>query len=93
MPESFSTKSSGEPPLKPDPEALRQAKEERDVLITYVSTQNEVADPLTKRTSPQLNKGFYPKWGLVTLASLGGVTDSERPRAGPAPVSRDKKNK
>ena len=37
-------------------EALRQGKEERDVLITYVSTQNQVADPLTKPVSPQLNK-------------------------------------
>ena len=44
-------------------EALRQAKDEKDVLITYVSTQNQVADPLTKPTSPQLNRGFYPKWG------------------------------
>ena len=43
-------------------------------------------------TSPQLNKGFYPKWGLVTLdASSGGVADSERQR--PSPVSREKKNK
>ena len=73
-------------------EALRQAKDEKDVLITYVSTQNQVADPLTKPTSPQLNKGFYPKWGLVTLdASSGGVTNSERQR--PLPVSREKKNK
>ena len=73
-------------------EALRQAKDEKEVLITYVSTQNQVADPLTKPTSPQLNKGFYPKWGLVTLdASSGGVTDSERQR--PLPVSREKKNK
>ena len=73
-------------------EALRQAKDEKEILITYVSTHNQVADPLTKPTSPQLNKGFYPKWGLVTLdASSGGVTDSERPR--PSPVSREKKNK
>ena len=45
-------------------DALRQAKEEKEILITYVSTQNQVADLLTKPTSPQLNKGFYPKWGL-----------------------------
>ena len=51
-------------------EALRQAKDEKDVLITYASTQNQVADPLTKPTSPQLNKGFYPKWGLVTWTPL-----------------------
>ena len=77
-------------------EALRQAKEENEVLITYVSTRNQVADPLTKPTSPQLNKGFYPKWGLVVLdpdASSGGVNDVERQTPTLGPVSREKKNK
>ena len=71
---------------------MRQAKEEKEILITYVSTQNQVADPLTKRTSPQLNKGFYPKWGLVTLHnSSGGVTDSERQTPGHLPASQGRR--
>ena len=77
-------------------EALKQSKEEQDVLITYVSTQNQVGDPLTKPTSPQLNKGFNPKCGLVTLDAFSkGAVDSERPRPSPSPepVSRVKKNK
>ena len=75
-------------------EALRQAKEEREVLITYVSAQNQVADPLTKPTSPQLNKGFYPKWGLVPMNPTSGrVSDNERQRPGLVPVSKEKKNK
>ena len=45
-------------------EALRQAKEEREVLITFVSSTHQAADPLTKPTPPQTSARAYAKWSF-----------------------------
>eukprot|EP00971_Amphidinium_carterae_P231049 4584871-Amphidinium_carterae.1 len=44
-------------------EAIRAAKLEGQVILTFVSTTNQLADPLTKPTGNQINQKLFPEWG------------------------------
>ena len=47
-------------------EALRQEIEDRTCLLTYVSTELQLADPLTKPTSSKVNDTILPLWGMIS---------------------------
>eukprot|EP00971_Amphidinium_carterae_P016726 330117-Amphidinium_carterae.2 len=53
-------------------EAIRAAKLEGQVILTFVSTSNQLADPLTKPTGTQINQKLFPEWGLTRLGCVGG---------------------
>ena len=46
-------------------ETIRQEVERQSAILTYVSTEKELADPLTKPTTSSINARLYPLWGLV----------------------------
>ena len=46
-------------------EAIRQEMQQRTLTLTYVSTEHQLADPLTKPTSALVNSIIFPQWGLV----------------------------
>ena len=48
-------------------EAARQEMINRSMVLTYVSTDRQLADPLTKPTSALVNSLIFPQWGLVTF--------------------------
>ena len=50
-------------------EAIRQSLIEQSLILTYVGTEKQLADPLTKPTSVQVNSRIYPQWGLVPYFS------------------------
>ena len=50
-------------------EAARQEMISRTMILTYVSTDRQQADPLTKPTSALVNSLIFPQWGLVSFAS------------------------
>ena len=35
------------------------------MILTYVSSDRQLADPLTKPTSALINSTIFPQWGLV----------------------------
>ena len=46
-------------------EAARQEMLQHTMVVTYVSTDKQLADPLTKPTSALVNSNIFPQWGLV----------------------------
>eukprot|EP00971_Amphidinium_carterae_P102073 2020491-Amphidinium_carterae.4 len=46
-------------------EAIRIAKLEGQVILTYVGINHQLADPLTKPTGTQIKQGFHPAWRRV----------------------------
>ena len=48
-------------------EAARQEMINQSMVLTYVSTDRQLADPLTKPTSALVNSLIFPQWGLVTF--------------------------
>ena len=46
-------------------EAIRQEMQQRTLTLTYVSTEHQLADPLTKPTTALVNSIIFPQWGLV----------------------------
>ena len=46
-------------------ESVRQEMIQHSLVLTYVATDRQLADPLTKPTSAQVNQTIYPQWGLV----------------------------
>ena len=46
-------------------ESLRQEMEAKNIALTYVGTELQLADPLTKPTSAAINQRIYPLWGLI----------------------------
>ena len=46
-------------------EAIRQEMQQRTLTLTYVSTEHQLADPLTKSTTALVNSIIFPQWGLV----------------------------
>ena len=47
-------------------ESLRSEMEDRTCLLTYVSTELQLADPLTKPTSSKINDILLPLWGMIS---------------------------
>ena len=47
-------------------EAIRQEMLNNTLTLTYVSTDHQLADPLTKPTSAMINSSIFPTWGLVS---------------------------
>ena len=50
-------------------EAARQEMLKGTMILTYVSSEKQLADPLTKPTSKLVNSTIFPHWGLVSLTS------------------------
>ena len=50
-------------------EAARQEIPQGTMILTYVSSDRQLADPLTKPTSALINSTIFPQWGLVVLTS------------------------
>ena len=50
-------------------EAARQEMLNRSMILTYVSTDHQLADPLTKPTTAAINALIFPQWGLISFAS------------------------
>ena len=46
-------------------ESIRQELQNQTVILTYVSTDKQLADALTKPTPAPVNARLYPLWGLV----------------------------
>ena len=46
-------------------EAVSSAMKDGLVVVTFVSTTNQLADPPTKPTGRQINMRFFPVWGLM----------------------------
>ena len=46
-------------------EAIRQEMQQRTLTLTHVSTEHQLADPLTKPTTALVNSIIFPQWGLV----------------------------
>ena len=51
-------------------EAARQEMLQHTMVVTYVSTDKQLADPLTKPTSALVNSNIFPQWGLVGFAPV-----------------------
>ena len=47
-------------------ESLRQEVLKKHIVITYVTTDLQLADPLTKPTSTKINVHLLPLLGLIT---------------------------
>ena len=50
-------------------EAARQEISQGTMILTYVSSDRQRADPLTKPTSSLINSTIFPQWGLVVVSS------------------------
>ena len=50
-------------------EAARQEILQRTMILTCVSSDRQLADPLTKPTSSLINSTIFPQWGLVVVSS------------------------
>ena len=48
-------------------EAARQEILQGTMILTYVSSDRQLADPLTKPTSSLINSTIFPLWGLVVV--------------------------
>ena len=48
-------------------EAIRQEMLGETLTLTHVSTDHQLADPLTKPTSSSINSIIFPQWGLVSF--------------------------
>ena len=48
-------------------EAIRQEMLANNLTLTHVSTEFQLADPLTKPTSSSINSMIFPQWGLVSF--------------------------
>ena len=48
-------------------ESARQELLNRTMVLTYVSTDRQLADPMTKPTTALVNSLIFPQWGLVSL--------------------------
>ena len=48
-------------------EAIRQEMLGDTLTLTHVSTDHQLADPLTKPTSSSINSIIFPQWGLVSF--------------------------
>ena len=48
-------------------EAIRQEMLEDMLTLTHISTEFQLADPLTKPTSSSINSMIFPQWGLVSF--------------------------
>ena len=46
-------------------ETIRQEVQKQAIILTYVSTEKQLADALTKPTTAPINAKLYPLWGLV----------------------------
>ncbi len=46
-------------------EAIREALSHNLITLTYVASSNQLADPMTKPTTLQINSKLYPMWNLV----------------------------
>ena len=46
-------------------ETIRQEIKWENAILTYVDTNNQLADVLTKPTSAVVNDRIYPLWGLI----------------------------
>ena len=46
-------------------EAIRQEIKEETAILTYVNTDDQLADVLTKPTSTTMNERIYPLWGVI----------------------------
>ena len=57
-------------------EAARQELIKGTLMLTYVSTDHQLADPMTKPTSAQINSLIFPQWGLVSLADASSLQTS-----------------
>ena len=50
-------------------ESARQEMIKGTMILTYVSSEKQLADPLTKPTTKLVNSMIFPQWGLVSLTS------------------------
>ena len=50
-------------------EAARQEILQGTMILTYVSSDRQLADPLTKPTSSLASSTIFPQWGLVVVSS------------------------
>ena len=57
-------------------EAARQELIKGTLMLTYVSTDHQLADPMTKPTSVQINSLIFPQWALVSLADASSLQTS-----------------
>ena len=48
-------------------ESARQEMVNNTMILTYVPTDKQLADPLTKPTSALVNSLIFPQWGLVSF--------------------------
>ena len=48
-------------------EAIREELKQGTVVLTYVATDCQLADPLTKPTSAAINSIVFPQWGLAPV--------------------------
>ena len=48
-------------------EAIRQEMLGDALILPHVSTDHQLADPLTKPTSSSINSIIFPQWGLVSF--------------------------
>ena len=48
-------------------EAIRQEMLSNTLTLTNVSTEFQLADPLTKPSSSSINSTIFPQWGLVSF--------------------------
>ena len=46
-------------------ETICQEVQKQAIILTYVSTEKQLADALTKPTTAPINAKLYPLWGLV----------------------------
>eukprot|EP00971_Amphidinium_carterae_P019970 393498-Amphidinium_carterae.1 len=49
--------------------AVRIAKVEGQIIVTFVATTNQFADPLTTPIGTQINHRFFSEWGLVKMTA------------------------
>ena len=49
-------------------ESARQEMVNNSMILTYVATDKQLADPLTKPTSALVNSLIFPQWGLVSCS-------------------------
>ena len=59
-------------------ETIRQEVKLENAILTYVDTNHQLADVLTKPTSAAVNDRIYPLWGLIPKGFMNGYPEREK---------------
>ena len=72
-------------------ERIREEVKAGSILLTYVQSSLQLADPYTKATPPAINDKLYPLMGLVPVSSGDEVLPSSEPQSS-SPGSKTSQN-